>query len=203
MTENFDLYNKSGLTNADTDIPSGEYSIPAGITNTSQWNSNQMTEPRVEIAHGLGDRSDKTNQSGVWGQAYYNLCAASAVNTCNTKTDYNTSICPKNWRIPSHTGKGNKSWQNLIYYTYHANNGSDLMNPNHPSYELGLHKIYGYYDWGWTGLQTEYTTESTFWSSTSTTYDNEGVFLYADNYIYIGGMSRFKGIGLSIRCVAR
>ncbi|MBR3323354.1 hypothetical protein IKG16_00510, partial [Candidatus Saccharibacteria bacterium] len=84
MADNLNLYNTGAsssekqLNSTNTDIPSGSYEIPDGITQTSQWGSNIYDRPMVEVAHGLGDYADKTNQYGTWGEVYYNWCAATA-----------------------------------------------------------------------------------------------------------------------------
>ncbi|MBR3323763.1 hypothetical protein IKG16_02670, partial [Candidatus Saccharibacteria bacterium] len=209
MADNLNLYNMTGnnaITSTNSDIPSGSYEIPDGITQTSQWGSNIYDRPMIEVAHGLGNYADKNNTHGTWGTVYYNWCAATATSgassiNCNTTTPPDTSICPKGWTLPNGDNQSvNKSWARLfgsdVGYNYTA--GSQFVNNTNV---LGFALYYGH--WHWDSASEIYQGHSGyFWSGTPSSeagvyrlgYDSGGINPRGDND---------KGNGFSIRCVAR
>ncbi|MBR0403462.1 hypothetical protein IJI55_02870, partial [Candidatus Saccharibacteria bacterium] len=140
------------------------------ITQTSQWSGNIYDRPMVEVAHGLGDQADKTNQYGTWGNVYYNWCAATATSNsttpnCSTASQVDQSICPKGWTLPNGGNQSaNKSWARLfgndVGYNYTA--GSQFVNNTNV---LGFALYYGRWH---LGLASEYGQGAYgyFWSST-------------------------------------
>ena len=153
----------------------------------------------VEVAHGLGDQADKTNQYGTWGNVYYNWCAAVGLTTtCNTTEQQDRSICPKGWTLPTNGDVNtNKSWTKLLD-TYSINTGPQLVSNN----TLGYTKYYGV----WTGnLSSEWIQGmyGVFWTSTP----DDAAKAYSLAYASDGRLDPHnrdgKGGGFSIRCVAR
>ena len=197
MTNNLNLYNKT-ISSTDSDFPSGNFTIPNGITTPTDWNTNVYNAPKVEVSQGMGQYADKTNQYGTWGQVYYNWTAAVAKETtAGVTTAPNTSICPKGWTLPTNGDKGiNKSWAKLLD-TYSITTGAQLLANTY----LGFSLYYGY--WSWDGAsENGQSNGGSFWSSTPSSEANA----YYLNYWSTGvnpQTNYHKGYGFSIRCVAR
>ncbi|MBR0403487.1 hypothetical protein IJI55_03010, partial [Candidatus Saccharibacteria bacterium] len=206
MADNLNLYNMTGnnaITSTNSDIPSGSYEIPDGITQTSQWSSNIYDRPMIEVAHGVGDYADKTNQYGTWGEVYYNWCAATATSgtssiNCNTTTPPNTSICPKGWTLPINGDKNvNKSWAKLLD-KYGITTGAQLTSNG----ILGFTKYYG----GWDYISiSEYGPSflSRFWSGTPFTETRACDLRYTPEDASPQRTESNKGYGYSIKCVSK
>ena len=212
MADNLDLYNTGSspaekqLNSTNTDIPSGTYTIPAGITATTQWNSNDYTQPKVEVAHGLGQYANTSQGDGIWGTVYYNWCAATGTSNsttpnCNTTSQVDQSICPKGFTLPRNGDQTvDKSWARLfgsdVGYNYTA--GSQFVNDTNI---LGFTKYYGNWDWR---LVSEFNQGSSgfFWSGTPSAETN-AYFLSYDSGGVNPQRNDFKGYGFSIRCVSR
>ncbi len=92
MTQNLELINKT-ISAEDSDFDSGTFTIPES--------GNRFTTMTEESAQAYYDPT--------YG-GYYNWYTAVAGK--NFYSDSTTSICPKNWSLPS--GSGNKSFENLF-----------------------------------------------------------------------------------------
>ena len=196
MTDNLNLYNKT-IAASDSDFTSPtSYIIPAGITATTDWPGNVVNAPKVEVAHGFGEKA--TQDQAYWGQVFYNWTAAAAIeNALSSSTTPDTSICPKGWTLPTNGDTStNKSWAKLLD-TYSITTGSQLL----ANTELGFSLYYGQYDSG--GRSENYQgSQGHFWSGS---FENP---YYARNLYYnsnnVNPQTRSNaGRGFSIRCVAR
>ncbi|MBR3323292.1 hypothetical protein IKG16_00155 [Candidatus Saccharibacteria bacterium] len=196
MTDNLNIYNYTISAETSDFTSPANYTIPAGITATTDWNTNDYATKKVEVSHGLGQYASQDQQ--YWNEPYYNWTVAVAKETtAGVTTAPDTSICPKGWTLPTNGDNGvNKSWAKLLH-VYGIDTGAKLL----ANGTLGFTKYYGY--WGW-NYASEYTQGSYgyFWSGTPSAETN-AYFLY----YYSGGVypqnSNHKGVGFSIRCVAR
>ncbi len=96
MTTNLALGTTSEvtLTSDDTDLAEGTtFTLPAGDT-TSYTSTSR--EPRIRLTN---------NSSGTTNGAYYTWSAAVA-STASISADINTSICPRNWDLPTNDQYG-------------------------------------------------------------------------------------------------
>ena len=94
MTQNLRIASGIELTSADSNLPDGEtYTIPSADLVLG----NSFTEGRVHA--GEASNGESATDTGYW----YNYCAASAGEVCNSYQTQNAtqSICPKNWRLPT------------------------------------------------------------------------------------------------------
>ena len=127
MADNLSIYNQT-VTSADTDIPSGSFTIP----DTSNWNTNITNEAKIHVA----------TSSGYEGEVYYNWYSATAGSTATSGT-VSTSICPKGWRLPIDGDQyQNKSWAKLMN-SYDITTGDGLVAQT----SLGFSDYYGYWRW--------------------------------------------------------
>ena len=134
MTDNLNLYNTTtALTPANTDIPSGTYTIPA----SSNWNTSIYTEPKLHVANGTGSYADKTGT--YYGTVYYSWTAAVALIDGSTTAQQDQSICPKGFTLPS---RSNGILKNLMD-SYNVTNGNELLDVSDSAYILGYHLYYG------------------------------------------------------------
>ncbi len=125
---------------------------------------------------------------------YYNYCAATAGEICNSLSETNIneatqSICPKGWRLPT-GAKGGE--QDIL------NNNWDSWNDSYPA-ELNLVRA-GYYNGA--DLSGLYSY-GRFWSSSANSTDKR----YAMNHANVNGDRLISGVGfsrsmgISVRCV--
>ena len=204
MADNLNLYNTGSspaekqLNSTNTDIPSGTYTIPAGITATTDWNTNNYQTKKVEVAHGLGKYADKNNTYGTWGEVYYNWTVAVAKETtAGVTTAPDTSICPKGWTLPRNGDQSvDKSWAKLLD-VYGIDTGAKLL----ANSTLGVTKYHG--NWSWYVESENYQgSGGNFWSGTP--LSETGAYAL---YYNSGGVrpqnNDYKGGGFSIRCVSR
>ena len=202
MIDNLNLYNYTISAETSDFTSPANYTIPAGITATTDWNTNNYTTKKVEISHGLGQYA--TQDQSYWNEPYYNWTVAVAKETtAGVTTAPDTSICPKGWTLPTNGDSGvNKSWARLfsnipnVGYNYTA--GSQFVNNTNI---LGFTKYYG--DWVWNGA-SEYSQGSGgyFWSGTPSAETNAYYLHYNSGGVY-PQINSNKGHGFSIRCVAR
>ncbi|MBR3134952.1 hypothetical protein IKG54_00065, partial [Candidatus Saccharibacteria bacterium] len=199
MADNLNIYGQDiSATDSDFTTPS-TYTIPASITATTDWNTNNYTTKKVEVAHGLGQYA--TSDSSYYGEVFYNWTTAVAKETTAGVTSApNTSICPAGWQLPVNGPETtNKSWARLLgsTYGYNITTGAQLIENQY----LGFAKYYGF--WGWdSASEVVQGTFGYFWSGTPSSETN------ADNLYYISGdvnpqTNSGKGYGFSIRCVQR
>ncbi|MBR3220258.1 hypothetical protein IKF76_00085, partial [Candidatus Saccharibacteria bacterium] len=194
MTDNLNLYNYTiSAATSDFDSPSS-YTIPAGITATTDWNTNNYTTKKVEVAHGLGQYA--TSDSSYYGEVFYNWTVAVAKETtAGVTTAPNTSICPKGWTLPTNGDRGvNKSWAKLLD-VYGVTTGAQLLTK-----PLGF-KYYGVWDWG-IASEIHQGSRSVFWSGTPSSETNAYHLFYNSDGVN-PQVNYNKGYGFSIRCVAR
>ena len=196
MTDNLNLYNVTISANTSDFTSPTNYTIPADITATTDWNTNNYTTKKVEVAHGLGRYA--TTDSTYYGQVFYNWTVAVAKETtASVTTAPDTSICPKGWTLPTNGDKGvNKSWAKLLD-TYSITTGAQLLaNTN-----LGFSLYYGYWDLNYASefYQGSY---GDFWSGTPSSEIAAYSLYYYSGAVGPQSSSR-KGAGFSIRCVAR
>ncbi|MBQ6394591.1 hypothetical protein IJH97_02475, partial [Candidatus Saccharibacteria bacterium] len=131
---------------------------------------------------------------------YYNWPAATAGSgTADITTDgtsVNDSICPKNWQLPQNSGT--KSFQNLIRTVY----GISATNTDASVIAEPLHFIHsGSYFWNDANLRNQGTNGS-FWSSAARSdVQSHHLDFYGTSLNPQSGAS--KGIGFTVRCVAR
>ncbi|MBR0403163.1 hypothetical protein IJI55_01255 [Candidatus Saccharibacteria bacterium] len=208
MTDNLNIYNYT--INAETsDFTSpANYTIPAPITDTNQWNSNVYspatdtssasphTGKKVEISHGMGQYASQDQQ--YWNEPYYNWTVAVAKETtAGVTTAPDTSICPKGWTLPTNGDKGvNKSWAKLLD-TYSITTGAQLISNS----TLGFTKYYGYWSWGHASELSQ-GSYGYFWSGTPSAEANAYYLDYVSGGVH-PQVNYTKGYGFSIRCVAR
>ncbi|MBR0467567.1 hypothetical protein IJJ53_01495, partial [Candidatus Saccharibacteria bacterium] len=200
MADNLNLYNTGSspaekqLNSANTDIPSGSYTIPASTT----WNSNIYNTPKIHVANGTGDYADKNNTYGTWGTVYYNWCAAVGLTTtCNTTEQQDRSICPKGWTLPTNGDVNtNKSWTKLLD-VYGIDTGAKLL----ANSTLGFTKYYGYWDWN-LASEGNQGSHGYFWSGTPSAETSAYNLRYNSGRVNPQG-SNDKGLDFSIRCVSR
>ncbi|MBQ6394194.1 hypothetical protein IJH97_00340, partial [Candidatus Saccharibacteria bacterium] len=198
MIDNLNLYNYTISAETSDFTSPANYTIPAGITDPTEWNTNNYQTKKVEVAHGLGNNADKNNTYGTWGTVYYNWTVAVAKETtAGVTTAPDTSICPKGWTLPTNGDKGvNKSWAKLLD-TYSITTGAQLISNS----TLGFTKYYGHWSWN---LASEFNQGSGghFWSGTSSAETNAYYLDYVSGGVDPQNNYR-KGYGFSIRCVAR
>ena len=197
MTDNLNLYNKTiAATDSDFTSPTS-YTIPAGITATTDWpGGNSFNVPRVEVAHGLGQYA--TQDQAYWGQVYYNWTAAIAKETISIYTSSDdASICPKGWKLPTNGGPStDKSWAKLLD-SYSITTGAELLANTY----LGFSLYYGQWDRN-NASENHQGNSGYFWSGTIATYYNAFGLFYSSNTVNPQN-SLHKAQGASIRCVAR
>ena len=195
MTDNLNLYNYTiSAATSDFDSPSS-YTIPAGITATTDWNTNNYQTKKVEVAHGLGQYA--TQDQSYWGEVFYNWTVAVAKETTEgVTTAPNTSICPKGWTLPTNGDRGvNKSWAKLLD-VYGVTTGAQLLTK-----PLGFIKYYGYWNW-YNASEYGQGSSGYFWSGTPSSETNAYYLGYNSGGVNPQDNSS-KGYGFSIRCVAR
>ena len=201
MADNLSIYGQDiSATDSDFTSPSA-YTIPASITQTSEWNQGIYDKPMVEVAHGLGQNA--TSDSSYYGQVFYNWTVAVAKETTvGVTTAPNTSICPANWQLPVNGNTNtNKSWAKLLN-SYSITTAPQLLaNGN-----LGFALYYG--SWNWYGASEDNQgSYGFFWPGTPSSEISAYCLLYGSGGVYpqynsyMGAVG--KGHGFSIRCVAR
>ena len=198
MIDNLNLYNYTiSATTSDFTSPAN-YTIPAGITDPTEWNTNNYQTKKVEVAHGLGNSADKNNTYGTWGEVYYNWTVAVAKETtAGVTTAPDTSICPKGWTLPRNGDQSvDKSWAKLLD-VYGIDTGAKLL----ANSTLGVTKYHG--NWSWYVESENYQgSGGNFWSGTP--LSETGAYAL---YYNSGGVrpqnNDYKGGGFSIRCVSR
>ena len=197
MTDNLNLYNKT-IAASDSDFTSPtSYTIPAGITTTTEWESNIYNAKRVEVSHGLGQYA--TQDQTYWGQVFYNWTVAVAKETtAGVTTAPDTSICPKGWTLPTNGDEGvNKSWAKLMD-AYGVTTGA-ILKDNTP--DLGFSQYYG--TWSWHFKSERYQGgNGYFWSGTPSS-ETDAYHLYYWASSINPQHYNTKGYGFSIRCVTR
>ena len=205
MTDNLNLYDtKAGaLTPDNTDIKSGTYQIPAPITATNQWNTNNYQTKKVEISHGMGQYADTSNQYGTWGEPYYNWTVAVAKETTEgITTAPDTSICPKGWTLPVNgTDTVAKSYAHLLAKAIPntpITTGQQLISN---SSTLGFTKYYGFWHWYYAS-EYDQGNVGVFWSGTPSTETNAYYLDYNSGAVDPQHTDN-KYYGFGIRCVAR
>ena len=196
MADNLNIYNQTiSATDSDFTTPS-TYTIPTGITATTDWNTNNYQTKKVEVAHGLGQYA--TQDQSYWGEVFYNWTVAVAKETtAGVTTAPNTSICPAGWQLPVNGPETtNKSWAKLLD-TYSITTGAQLISNS----TLGVTKYYGYWRW-YSASEYNQGSYGNFWSGTPSAETNAYYLRYNS-----GGVDpqdyNDKGNGFSIRCVAR
>ncbi|MBR3134967.1 hypothetical protein IKG54_00140 [Candidatus Saccharibacteria bacterium] len=199
MADNLSIYGQDiSATDSDFTTPS-TYTIPASITATTDWNTNNYQTKKVEVAHGLG--SSATSDSSYYGEVFYNWTVAVAKETTAGVTSApNTSICPAGWQLPVNGPETtNKSWARLLSstYGYGITTGTALLENQY----LGFTKYYG--NWHWLsaseGGQGSY---GVFWSGTPSSETNAYYLTYFSGGVTLQDVNN-KGYGWSIRCVQR
>lgn len=178
MTQNLRIVNKA-ITSADSDV-SANYTIPA----SSLWSDTSATTNKAYY-----------NNDTTYG-AYYTYYTATA-STNPSSGEASSSICPKNWRLPTNAeyqtlyGKGKSGWTTNGgkngYWIGAANATGGAFFPAAGfvgSGSLNTAGSYGYY-----------------WSSTASS-STGAYYLYFDSS-GLGTYYNYKYLGFSVRCVAR
>ncbi|MBR3323678.1 hypothetical protein IKG16_02210 [Candidatus Saccharibacteria bacterium] len=202
MTDNLNIYNYTISAETSDFTSPANYTIPAGITDPTEWNTNNYQTKKVEISHGLGQYASQDQQ--YWNESYYNWTVAVAKETtAGVTTAPDTSICPKGWTLPTNGDSGvNKSWARLfsnipnVGYNYTA--GSQFVNNTNI---LGFTKYYGLWDWN-DASENVQGSDGYFWSGTPSAETNAYSLFY--NSGGVNPQANYnKGHGFSIRCVSR
>ncbi|MBR2659520.1 hypothetical protein IKD60_02040, partial [Candidatus Saccharibacteria bacterium] len=202
MTDNLNIYNYTISAETSDFTSPANYTIPAGITATTDWNTNDYATKKVEVSHGLGQYASQDQQ--YWNEPYYNWTVAVAKETtAGVTTAPDTSICPKGWTLPTNGDSGvNKSWARLfsnipnVGYNYTA--GSQFVNNTNI---LGFTKYYGLWDWN-DASENVQGSDGYFWSGTPSAETNAYSLFY--NSGGVNPQANYnKGHGFSIRCVSR
>ncbi|MBR3135080.1 hypothetical protein IKG54_00750 [Candidatus Saccharibacteria bacterium] len=195
MANNLNLYNKAiPATDSDFTSPTS-YTIPDGITATTDWNTNNYTTKKVEVAHGLG--SSATQDQSYWDEVFYNWTVAVAMDTtAGVTTSPDTSICPKGFTLPVNgDSTRDKSWAKLLDANGVTTGAQLLTKP------LGFTKYYGIWHWH-RASESEQGSLGFFWSGTPSSETSAYDLDYNSGHVSPQS-SVDKGYGFSIRCVAR
>ena len=173
MTQNLRITGKT-ITSSDSDV-SGSYVIPTSAL--SGFGPND-----ISIAY------DRPNYGGYYN--WYTATAGTGKTTSAASQDMISSICPKNWKLPS--GKTLTSDFYLLYKQYPSS--SSLQNgPFHAAkseYAIGS-------SIGGAGIG------GYFWSSTHENGDNTYVLNFDPNSVNPSTSTNKAGFGFAVRCVAR
>lgn len=199
MADNLSIYNQT-IAAADSDFTSGTYTIPAGITQASEWASNIYNKPMVEISHGLGNNA--TTNSDYYGQVFYNWCAATATTStaCATTSAPNTSICPNNWQLPVNgTATTAKSWAHLLANVTGGpiTTGTQLIENQY----LGVRLFYGVWSW-FTKSEFYQGSYGYLWSGMPNSEETAYYLNYSVSDL-LPQDTYNKGNGFNVRCVHR
>lgn len=178
MTQNLRIVNKA-ITSADSDV-SANYTIPA----SSLWSDTSATTNKAYY-----------NNDTTYG-AYYTYYTATA-STNPSSGEASSSICPKNWRLPTNAeyqtlyGKGKSGWT--------TNGGKN-------GYWIGAANATGgaFFPAAGGVLSGSLSTAGSYgdyWSSTA--YNSTGAYRlnFSSSNLNTNGASKY--LGLSVRCVAR
>ena len=191
------------------------YSTPAYVTaNPTATMKNYLIKTGSTAGDGYytfqeSASADTTaNGGGEWQRVgnYYNFAAAKAgyLGTA-TGSSPDNSICPRHWTLPAVSG--DKSIESLMQYYYGSwtNGGGNTALYNwlngHP---LDFWRT-GYYYRSY-GTVASRTTDGYWWSSnaSSSTDGNALNTLISGSSGYVGSQSSYhRGLGFSVRCVAR
>ena len=213
MTQNLNLGTSTAitLTSDDTDLAKNTtFTLPASSpsdfsTSTTQTNYNKatvlddMTIPDYTV--------NSTIYSGKIG-AYYSYAAATADTATYSKSSaviVTTSICPKNWDLPTARNYYDLRTKGSIA-TYNNTNASYIgKNAGNEPYYF----IYGGYRQatGDTVNTTSFNSPTTYgylWTANNNTYRyGYGTYAYSSGlYNSASGSSYYKYYGLGVRCVA-
>ena len=200
MADNLSIYGQD-ISATDSDFTSpATYTIPASITQTSEWASNIYDRPMVEVTHGLGASASQGPK--YYGEVYYNWTSAVAQqDTSNTVADPNTSICPKNWQLPiaSYPEAINKSWEKLLHNSYGFTNSAQLLENT----SLGIRLYYGWWSFN-SQSEMHQGYSGNIWTGTISNdpTSSDALVYIKDDYIGVDDV-RNRGLGFSIRCVQR
>ncbi len=185
MTDNLNIVNMT-VSAADSDFTSGTFTIPA----SSDWTNNEYSAAKVHTS----------TTSGNDGEKWYNYCSAVAKNSCPDTTSPETSICPKNWKLPVSNGTAslNYSFQKLMA-SYNYTQGSQFVNSTNL---LGFTRYYGEWDYATPPHEFHIGINSYYWATTP--YSASQVYTYIMHASGLWDSPTYpKGYGQSIRCVVR
>lgn len=182
MTQNLRLIGQRALNSSDSDVTTS-YSLPASS------NANWSEIATLERMYYPGNATDG---------AYYTWCVATA-NSCNdissSVTVASSSICPKNWKIPSR-----QEYLDLLAQTGIAN-----LNTASEKYQALLSSPYNFIVAGGldfkTGSLSVGSTAGQYWSSTGYTTSKADLLYINSSSVMVGGYPYSSG--LSVRCVSR
>ena len=182
MTQNLRLVGSRILTSSDSDLATN-YTLP--VSSNADW-SEVATLERVYYP------GDATNG------AYYTWCVATA-NSCNdissSVTVASSSICPKNWKIPSR-----QEYLDLLAQTGIAN-----LDTASEKYQALLSSPYNFVAAGGldsrTGSLSVGSTTGQYWSSTGYATSKAELLYVNSSSVMVGGYP--YNSGLSVRCIAR
>ena len=198
MTKDLNLGRASGgannngtvtLTSEDTDLAADTtFILPASPTTYTNGNAGYYT-PQILVNHAVTSYSiNSASYSPVIG--HYSWAAATATNTSITDTaDVTTSICPKNWDLPTR----------LQFYDLRTKGSVTSTSIAHAApYNL----VYGGYRNGASSYYNE-TSRGYYWTS-SNSGPSYGYWTYVySSGIYNGStLTGNKYLGAKIRCVA-
>ena len=165
MTQNLRLAGGQTLTSEESNIV-GSWEFP----NNSLTLGDSFTEARSI----LSDNPDPDTALEYGG--YYNYCAASAGTVCNntTKQDATQDICPKGWRLPTHSEQSG--------ITGYVSAFSPVLS--------GLYSSGSLLSTGSTGR---------WWSATAANINNQYYLYYGGSSLYTN--TNRKNFGNSVRCI--
>ena len=183
MADNLSIYNTT-LDSTTTNLEQGTtFTLP----NTSNWNTNDYTQPLIHVA---------TN-TGYEGEVYYNWCSAVALtgSDCATTAQQQYNICPKGWTLPINgTATTDKSYAKLMN-AYGVTTGEQLLAQT----SLGFSKYYG--TWNYTSTAEVYQGSYGFFLSATTINASSTYRLTYYDSITKPTDNSNKGEGISVRCV--
>lgn len=207
MTENLRLGKSGGeiiaLTDADSDLPTGTtFDLKAsgmgstqpdatnGDCNVGDWHPSH-TKQYLDVSHLCINTI--TPSYGT----YYNwyTAVAGTAGYDNINSEALGSICPKGWKLPPFSGEG--SYYNLLFTKMglSSNDASSTTMQQPPTSFLLSGLAYG------TGLGSQ-GTDGLYWSSTADN-NTRAYYLYFLSSDVSPREAIDKGIGLSVRCLAR
>ena len=137
---------------------------------------------------------------------YYNWAAATAGFLGTATGEQNNSICPRNWQLPANSG--DKSFLKLINDHYDQTWTAGANNTRLYNWLNGAPLDFwraGYYNRSYGSVLGR--TTGGYWWSRNASSDQYANFLNtyissSTGYVYAQG-SYYRGVGLSVRCVAR
>ena len=220
MTQNLDfdiVDGGTGLDSSNTDVPD-DWDDAGKLANTyttgaTTWNSSSTEPESYDPGDLYWDGTLNTSWSGNLSNEtvtdppatggthyhignYYNWTAAVAMSNSTSYTsdgtDVNQSICPAGWRLPNNSD--NKSYQNLVSrQSLTAGTSGNIQNS--PTYF-----VYGGY---WEGSSSNVGSGGYYWSSV-VEGSNDAYQLGFGVNGYLGPQDYgYRGVGYSLRCVAR